>query len=185
MSPMVAAPLTVEHALLGFLRDRSMYPYEIYQTLSQARDLGRVWHLKQSHLYAILDRLEEAGYVATTIEPQETRPPRKITSLTPEGREAFQRWVTAPVAHGRDFRLEFLAKLFFAGQDGPDAVVALVGRQRDVCARWLEDLNAQREAIPSDRPFDRLVLDFRIRQITAILSWLDVCLATFGLPPIR
>jgi DNA-binding PadR family transcriptional regulator len=179
---MAASPLTVEYALLGFLRDRPMYPYEIYQTLSRARELGLVWHLKQSHLYAILDRLEAAGYVATTIEPQESRPPRKITSLTPSGREAFARWVTTPVAHGRDFRLEFLAKLFFAAQDGPAVVTALVERQRQACHAWLTDLDAQLEAIPPDRPYDRLVLDFRIRQITAILSWLDVCQETFSPP---
>lgn len=177
MCPMAAAPLTVEHALLGFLRERPMYPYEIYQTLSRARELGRVWHLKQSHLYAILDRLEATGYVATTIEPQDSRPPRKITSLTALGQEAFERWLTAPVAHGRDFRLEFLAKLYFAARRGPGAVAALAERQRGACHDWLKDLDAQLAAIPPDRPYDRLVLDFRIRQITAILSWLDVCQA--------
>src|SRR5262249_48869253 len=111
---MVSSPLTLEHALLGFLRQRSMYPYEIYQTLSQAHDLGRVWHLKQSQVYALLSRLEEAGFISTTTEMQNSRPPRKVMTLTPSGLKAFDAWLLAPVAHGRDFRLEFLAKLYFA-----------------------------------------------------------------------
>lgn len=177
VSPMVASPLALEHALLGFLRERPMHPYEIWQTLSRDRELGRVWHLKQSHLYAILDRLEEAGLVATALEPQGTRPPRKVTSLTAEGRAAFTRWVAAPVAHGRDFRLEFLAKLFFAMRSGPATVAELVAGQRVACAGWLAELGSQAAEVPAARSFDRLVVEFRIHQITAILSWLDDCSA--------
>ena len=40
-------------------------------------------------------------------------------TLTPDGLAAFDRWVASPVAHGRDFRLEFLAKLYFAMQSRP------------------------------------------------------------------
>jgi DNA-binding PadR family transcriptional regulator len=177
---MAAAPLGLEHALLGFLRERPMYPYEIWQTMSQAQELGRVWHLKQSHLYALLERLEEVGYVASVTEPQGSRPPRKITSLTPAGQTAFDSWVTTPVAHGRDLRLEFLAKLFFAAKNGSTAVAALVERQRAACDDWLADLRRQLDSIPTSRPFDRLVIEFRIRQIQAIVDWLDICVETLG-----
>ncbi len=47
MSPMIKTPLTIEHALLGFLRQRPMHAYEIHQTLLRAEALGLVWHLKQ------------------------------------------------------------------------------------------------------------------------------------------
>ncbi len=180
MSPLVASPLTVELALLGFLRQQPMYPYEIYQTLSRAQELGRVWRLKQSHLYALLARLEEEGYIATTTEPQGTRPPRKVMSLTPEGRAAFDRWLLSPVAHGRDFRLEFLAKLYFAHQSGPATVAELIAQQRHECERWLVDLHRQAEALPPERRYDWLVLQFRISQIAAIRTWLETCAATLG-----
>src|SRR5689334_3826430 len=117
MSPMIKTPLTIEHALLGFLRLRPMHAYEIHQTLLRAEALGLVWHLKQSLVYLMLDRLEEADYVSVVLEPQGNRPPRKILHLTLAGRQAFEGWLIAPVAHGRDFRLEFLAKLYFASQD--------------------------------------------------------------------
>jgi PadR family transcriptional regulator AphA len=180
VSPMVSAPLALEHALLGFLRDQSMYPYEIYQTLDQAKELGRVWRLKQSQLYALLVRLEEAGYISTTTEARGNRPPRKVMTLTPTGRAAFERWQLTPVAHGREFRLEFLAKLYFASQDGATTVASLIERQRVACQAWLVDLNAQAETLQASNRYDWLVLQFRVNQITAILAWLETCAETLA-----
>jgi PadR family transcriptional regulator, regulatory protein AphA len=174
---MVSSPLTLEHALLGFIRYQPMHAYEIHQKLAQSIDLGRVWHLKQSHLYALLGRLEEAGYVATTTELQGARPPRKMLSLTPAGRVAFEQWQVTPVAHGRDFRLEFLAKLYFAGESGIETVEKLIDAQRSVSQRWLSNLRSQADALSADRRYDWLVLEFRIQQIEAILAWLDTCAA--------
>lgn len=172
--------LALEHALLGLLRRQPMHAYEMYQRLVQAEALGLVWHLKQSHLYALLARLEEEGYIAGTTEPQGTRPPKRILRLTPQGEATFEAWVTTPVAHGRDLRLEFLAKLFFAVEESPAAVRALIDRQRAACKEWLDDLRAQEEEIDRGRPYDWLVMQFRRSQIEAILGWLEICATTLG-----
>ena len=182
MSPMIKLPLAIEHALLGFLRQQPMHAYEIHQTLMRPEALGLVWHLKQSLVYVMLERLEQAGYLTATPEPQGTRPPRKILELTPRGRAAFAQWVAAPVEHGRDFRLEFLAKLYFASQDEPGAAGRLIERQRAACEAWLADLQAQAAAVAGARHYDWLVLQFRLGQIEAILQWLDTCATTVGVP---
>lgn len=182
MSPMVKLPLTLEHALLGFLREAPMHAYEMHQHLEQAEALGLIWHIKQSQLYALLTRLEEAGYIEVSIHPQGNRPPRKLLHLTPDGRAAFLYWLTAPVTHGRDFRQEFLAKLFFAQQDGPVTVTRLVDAQRALCQRLLADLHGQIEAFDTHKTYDWLVLQFRVTNLEAILSWLDVCTATLVAP---
>src|SRR4051794_20966857 len=175
MSPMVKLPLAMEHALLGLVRRRPMHAYEIHQTLTQAEALGLVWHLKQSQTYALLARLEEAGYLASTLEAQDTRPPRKMLHPTATGEAAFARWLVAPVRHGRDFRLEFLAKLFFAAQEPGAALSALLAGQRAACRELIATLNEQIDAVPPDHPYDRLVLQFRLGQLEAILPWLDSC----------
>jgi len=175
---MVKLPLTIEHALLGFLREHPMHAYEIHQTLMRPAALGLVWHLKQSLVYVMLERLEEAGYITTTLEPQQARPPRKLLHLTPSGRSAFARWLVTPVEHGRDFRLEFLAKLYFANQNDSTVVATLLNTQRAACQKWLGDLGAQADLLVGERDYDWLVLQFRIGQIDAILSWLDTCEAT-------
>jgi DNA-binding PadR family transcriptional regulator len=178
MSPMIKQPLTIEHALLGFLRQQPMHAYEIHQTLTRNEALGLVWHLKQGLVYVMLERLEAEGYATTSLEPRGSRPPRKLLHLTPSGRAAFAHWLVAPVAHGRDFRLEFLAKLYFASQDDPASAATLIATQQAACRDWLTDLRAQADALRDTRDYDWLVLQFRIGQIDAILAWLDICAAT-------
>ncbi|HSH81199.1 MAG TPA: PadR family transcriptional regulator [Herpetosiphonaceae bacterium] len=184
MSPMVKLPLTLEHALLGFLSRRPMHAYEMYQTLQQARELGLVWHLKQSQLYVVLARLEEAGYITAFTQAQGTRPPRRIMSLTSSGHDAFRRWLLTPVRHGRDFRQEFLAKLYFAQAEDPAGLAALVDGQREVCQSWLADFESRIDTIADERVYDRLVLQFRAGQVRAILEWLDTCKATVADAPL-
>jgi PadR family transcriptional regulator, regulatory protein AphA len=166
---------SLELALLGLLRTHPSHGYELHQMLQRTEALGIVWRLKQGNLYALLAKLEEAGYVASTLEPHGPRPPRKMLSLTARGREAFTQWLEHPVEHGRDFRLEFLAKLYFAAQEGEKAVGTLITRQRTACREWLADLERQVDAASPDQPFGRLVLQFRASQLEAILSWLDTC----------
>lgn len=180
MGTSAPTPHNLEVALLGLLRAHPRHAYELHQILQRTEALGIVWRLKQGNLYALLAKLEEAGYVASTLEPHGTRPPRKMLHLTPLGREAFTAWLESPVEHGRDFRLEFLAKLYFAAEDGHTAVSTLIGRQRAACDVWVADLESQISAISPDHPFERLVLQFRLSQLEAILSWLDICESTLA-----
>lgn len=176
------APPGLELTLLGLLRDEPMHAYEMHARLAQAEALGLVWHVKQGQLYALLTRLEEAGYVGSMMQLQVSRPPRKVLHVTAAGREAFYRWLAEPVAHGRDFRLEFLAKLYFAARDGGAAAGALIERQRAACEGWLAALRERMAASPADRHFDRLVLRFRASQIEAIVAWLGDCAGVFAHP---
>jgi DNA-binding PadR family transcriptional regulator len=175
-------PVGIEYALLGLLRARPMHGYEMHQQLLHAEQLGLVWHLKQANLYALLGKLEAAGYLVSVTEPQGIRPPRKVLQLTPQGEAVFARWMATPVGHGRDFRLEFLAKLFFATQDAPESIAALIARQREACERALAELRGQGQDIDTRRPFDHLVLQFRIGQMQAILAWLDQCAHDLAAP---
>jgi DNA-binding PadR family transcriptional regulator len=175
--PMVKQPLTVEHALLGFLRRQPMYGYEIHQRLLESAEMGLVWNIKQSMLYALLGRLEEEGYLSSTLEQQGARPSRKILALTPAGAAAFLSWVRSPVPHGRDFRLEFLAKLYFARAEGAATANALIAAQVMASAARRDELRARAEALAADRSYDWLVLRYRVGQLDATLGWLELCAA--------
>lgn len=176
MSRTVQTPLSLEHALLGLLHEQPSHAYAIYQEFTAPNGLGQVWHLKQSHCYALLVRLEEHGYLVGQLMPQGARPPRRILALTPAGRAAFSAWLAAPVAHGRELRLEFLAKLYFASRFGAPAATTLIARQRQACRDWLEGFD-NRAARPQDA-YNQLVLAFRRGQVEAMLDWLDTCSET-------
>lgn len=168
--------LTIEHALLGFLRAQPQHGYAIHQELADPAKLGSVWQVKLSQLYALLGKLEDAGYVTTTTEPQATKPPRKLFHLTAAGRAAFLSWVQSPVANGRSLRLEFLVKLYFARREGGDVAARLLAGQREQCQSWLA---AEQEIVDAEtqngHQYGRLVHQFRLGQIQAMLTWLDAC----------
>lgn len=173
--PMVKQPLTVEHALLGFLRRQPMYGYEIHQRLLESAEMGLVWSVKQSMLYALLTRMEDEGYLSSTLEHQGARPSRKILSLTPDGEAAFLSWVRSPVPHGRDFRIEFLAKLYFACAEGAAEAQALIAAQRAASTLRHDELRARADALAEQCSYDWLVLSYRVGQLDATLEWLDLC----------
>lgn len=168
--------LSLELALLGFLRQQPKHGYAIHQELSDPAGLGPVWQIKLSQLYALLGKLEEAGYVTTTTEPQENKPPRKLFHLTETGAAAFRDWQQSPVGHGRSLRLEFLVKLYFARLEGAEATARLLAAQRAQCAEWLaNEQEIVAEERGNGRRYGRLVHQFRLGQIQAMLAWLDQC----------
>lgn len=184
MSPRRAGDLTIEHALLGFLVERPLHGYELHQRLNEARALGLIWHVKQPHLYALLTRLETEGLISAEVIPQDARPPRRLLHLTAAGRDAFGHWLTTPVAHGRDVRIEFLAKLFWAQQHGPDTTHELIAIQRAATQAQLAQLAAALASSSDDHPYAQLVYQFRRGQLEAILHWLDNCAATLVPTPV-
>jgi DNA-binding PadR family transcriptional regulator len=164
----------LEYALLGYLRQRPSHGYDLRRRLADPAGLGIVWRLKQSQLYALLSRLEGEGVVMSTYELQATRPPRKVFRLTDRGERAFLEWVKTPVAHGRQLRLEFLAKLYFAQREGPQISDRLIERQMEACRSWLSDAQGS-ATMAADRLYAYLVHAFRAGQIQAMLEWLELC----------
>ena len=175
MSPMVSRPLTIEYALLGFLLPGPLHGYQIYQQLCDHSGLRQVWYLKQAQLYALLAKLEEAGYISGTIQQQESRPARRVFQLTASGKEMFQSWSSSAVLHPRQMRQEFQTKLYFAQIQGSEVCNRLVVAQRQACQQWLE-FHKNSEAMKGSRnTFIWLVNQYRLGQIQAMLDWLDLC----------
>lgn len=173
MSPLLQTPLTVEHALLGFVRHESLHGYAIYHRLTGTPELRLVWRMKQSRLYALLARLEDKGLLRATLQPQDGRPPRKVFHLTPPGENAFVRWLTQPVQLPREMRLEFMLKLYFASKEGSEVVALLIRRQQEVCDQWL----TAQSGVDSNNPYIRAVRLYRRGHIEAIRDWLALLLA--------
>lgn len=164
--------LPMEQALLGLLMEGSMHGYDLHQRVEE--ELGQIWYMGISNVYGALKRLAQADQVESTLSPQESRPPRKIYRITPAGRRSFLDWVQRPVPTIRDMRVEFPAKLYFFHALGLEGVEELIAAQEAVCRERVERLERSAAQFgPHD--FDRLILDFRRRQVEAILEWLKSC----------
>ena len=178
MRPKRGPQLTVEHALLGFLQHKPLHGYELHQRIQDAQRLGLVWRVKQAHVYALLAKLEVDGLVQAELIPQEARPPKRLLQLTVAGRMAFDRWLSTPVEHGRDVRIEFLVKLFWAQQTGVVATQNLLAAQRRVTSNLLANIENELPGDDDAQRYALLVNEFRRGQLEAMLRWLDTCEAT-------
>ena len=159
-------------ALLGLLVLRPRHGYELYQEFN--RELGRVWRIGLSQLYAQLKQLEETTLVTVQVEPQPNRPARKVYHLTSTGRQAFLEWLHQPTPYLSHIRFEFLARVYFFQSLELPGLEKLVVEQKEICRQRVESLS--RAASETDDQFARLVLDFRKGQLEASIQWLDRCL---------
>ena len=171
------APLSLEYILLGFLCQAPIHGYDLYKKINNFEGISLVWHIKQSQLYALLDKLEEDGLLTSNIVPGEGHLMRKEYQVTSVGRQSFLAWVACPVSHGRDMRQEFLAKLYFAQKSGVEAGLELVEEQKTLCAEWLSSLHISYSKTTDDQRYERMIFQYRITQTQAMLEWLDYCCA--------
>lgn len=161
-----------EFVMLGLLMHRSMHGYDLF-TQFQAQ-LGRVWHISQSQMYAILKRLEAQGLIEGLVEARENSPSRRYLAITPAGLSHFTAWLMSPSdCSSRVLRMEFISRLFFAGMQGGSLPAIIVEDQVAQIERQLANHVALLATLPEEEVFNRLGVDFRIHQLRAELAWLQ------------
>lgn len=177
---MAKAVMPAEHAILGllYLDDGSGHGYDLARNFADAQPLANVLRLESGMVYHHLKKMERQGWVESTVEQQPSRPARQVYHLTVAGRAELQRWLTEPVQHTREIRLEFLVKLYFAQRMDGALAATLIAGQLDALRTWLDSLTEQRanadatEQPLADRVFTQQVLDLRIAQTRAAIDWL-------------
>lgn len=170
--PRIAQPLSIEYILLGVLLQKPMHGYDLYKYLNTDPVLGQIWNIKQSLLYAMLDKLEELELVCSELLNTGSLPVKREYQITGKGENAFWEWANSPVVHPREMRMEFLAKLTFVYQIDRQKAVDLLQSQREVAFNWLENLHQRMAEEDSDIP-TKMVLDYKQSQIEAMITWLD------------
>lgn len=173
--PRTQTPLSLEYILLGFLNENPIHGYDLYKKLKSFEGIALIWNIKQSQLYALLDKLEDVGLLTSKIVPGEIHILRKEYQITPIGRQTFLKWVTSPVSHGRDMRQEFLAKLYFAQISGPENSKKLIEEQTKLCGEWLSSLQLSFSKTTKEQHYEKIIFQYRISQVKAMLEWLEYC----------
>jgi PadR family transcriptional regulator AphA len=171
-----------EFSLLGFLSQSPAHGYELHQKLTA--ELGQVWHLSQSQIYSILNRLEGKDLIEGHLQEQEKLPARRLYKLTAAGRARFEEWLSSSSRpSARVIRIEFITRLYFANSRDPELAEQLIAEQiLDMQAR-LEQLQELQSSQPAGQVFNQLGLDLRIRQLGSILDWLNSCRDTLAGDP--
>ncbi len=178
----ISAP--AEYIILGLLKSQPMHGYEMFQKFEHST-LGEIMHLEMNQMYAFIKKLEKLGYIETTSELQETRPPRKIHALTQTGDAIFQEWLTQPVEKPRDIRIIFLLKLYFVQKFIPQTMSNLITQEISACNSFLHHLESRHPSTAvkdDDTFFEQIVLRSRIHQTRALLEWMNELQTMLAIP---
>lgn len=113
--------MSLPHAILGLLLDHPMTGYDL--KLLFDKELNSFWPAQMSQIYRELGNLEAKEWVESRIETQQSRPDRKVYSITPAGRQVFQEWLNRfPASLLSPCRDEFALRIFFGGQSSHDEI---------------------------------------------------------------
>lgn len=111
--------MSLQHALLGLLMDRPMTGYDL--KLLFDKELNSFWPAQMSQIYRELGTLEAKDLLDSRIEVQETRPDRKVYSVTPEGKQVFADWMNRfPQSLLSPSRDEFALRVFLGARSTRD-----------------------------------------------------------------
>ena len=116
-------------AVLSYLTQRPMHPYELGRTL---REHGDARSIKFNHgsLYMVVGQLEKAGFiVAREISREGQRPERTVYALTDAGRQELHDWLRELVAEPQHEYPHFVAALSLIAALPPSDVVDLLRRR--------------------------------------------------------
>lgn len=163
--------MSLRHALLGLLNDRSASGYDLLAAFNST--LANVWPATQSQLYRELGQLCESGLLSVSAEGARGR---KEYSITEAGRAELVHWL-ADTEPNRVRRSESLLRVFFLGNLAHDQATdylrkeAEVARSRQGLLRRIEeaaDWEADDIAI-----YGHLALEYGHRLMALNLEWAE------------
>ncbi|NWG17783.1 MAG: PadR family transcriptional regulator [Chloroflexi bacterium] len=166
--------LTPDETLLGLLAAQASHGYQLLACFHDSDELGRVWKLSTSQLYAVLKRLAGQGLI-TGSEVEAARAPARVEyELTSAGREQLQTWLyePSPSASIRRVRVEFLSRLYVARLLNLPTI-PIVQAQKTACQQEYETRLAERDRSAPGVGF--LALELHLAQLAAVLHWIDRC----------
>jgi DNA-binding PadR family transcriptional regulator len=129
-------------AVLSYLTQGPMHPYEIGRTLQHNRD-DRSIKFTIGSLYMVCKQLEKAGFIAEAGTSREGQlPERTAYALTDAGRAEQRDWLRELVAEPQYEYPHFVAALSLIAVLGPDEAVELLDNRRRRLAADRAELRA-------------------------------------------
>jgi len=135
----------LKYALLGFLKYNAKTGYELKQTMDTSTN--HFWHAKQSQIYTTLKKMEETGLVSSLLEHQESRPDRRVYTITESGKTELQKWLAKPVTDPETVKNTLLLKLFFSAHQEKQSLLSQLRLQRTLHEQQLEHYQSETRGV--------------------------------------
>ncbi len=173
-------------ALLGFLKYQPKTGYELKQTMDQST--GHFWHAKQSQIYTTLKKLEQDKFVISHAEPQESRPDRRVYTITEAGDKVLQEWLLEPVTKPDTTKQLLLLKLFFSGKLEKEAILTQLRLIRNLHEQqsklyktstpdFIDEITALQPELKQDAHLWDAARRFGVLYEKMYIDWLDETIA--------
>jgi PadR family transcriptional regulator AphA len=173
--------MSLRYAILGLLTFEPMSGYTL-KTRYFDRSIRYFWPADQAQIYRTLQALEDDGAVTSETLESESRPNRKLYTISGKGGQELRDWLAQknPPETQKD---AFLVQLYFGRMLSKEQVLSVLQSRRAEHLRQLQhfetfqmptgDTPAMRQQIL----FGGLTLDFARRRERMMLEWLDACLS--------
>lgn len=161
------------YAVLGLLRERPAYPYQLTQLFVQR--VGPAWKLHRSTIPQTVKQLAREGLV----EQCETRKTAAGThesvvyAITPAGERAFMRWFAERAGDTGPQRDELMVKVALARDEDLDVLDKLLARYESDCEAEARDYAQLRQTIVAAGDAQRLETVAAIALIDRAASHLE------------
>jgi len=166
--------LTPDETLLGLLAAEARHGYQLIACFRDPAQLGNVWNLSTSQIYAVLKRLDAQGLISGQEIGSADAPMRVEYTLTDAGMRRLEAWLSdsEPSASVRCVRVEFLSRLYLARLLNLPTL-EIVRHQKESCRQRRAALLIECDC--AEPGVGRLALELEIAQIDAIFQWIDRC----------
>lgn len=168
--------MSLANGILGFLAYKEMTGYDLTKAFDSS--VRFFWHAQKAQVYQTLDKLEKQGFVTHERVVQDTRPNKKLYTITDDGRTAFLTWL-AEGSGDIDFKSSLLMKLFFSGNLPIEQAIEHLEQFSADCEAFVEDMQQipqaiekySRSAPAADPLFWGLTADFGARYMRMCIEW--------------
>ena len=170
--------LIPDEVLLGLIKAQPAHGYELLDRFKSKADLGRIWTMSTSQLYAVLKRLEEGGLIVGQQIVVKDAPTRIEYSITNQGEAKIRTWLNEayPSSSIHRIRVMFISKLYIANLLGMP-LEDIIELQKRACRMQRQEMILERKQVHSK--IEEVVLDFIIGQLDSALNWLAHCSCFF------
>lgn len=178
----VGNPLAL--AVLAFLTERPMHPYELGRLL---RERGKDRNIRFNHgsLYMVVDQLLRAEFIAARETVRDTpRPERTVYTLTAAGRDELRDWMHDLVSVPREEYPQFGVALSLLGVLTPDLAADLLTRRQTTLTERIAEIRALVDGAVAGglHPIFLVEEDYRLALLDAEHSFVDNLLESLGDP---
>lgn len=163
------------HFILGLLFQQPMSGYDVKQYLESLGWL--VGSPSFGAIYPALHGLLEDGLVTLEIVAYENKPPRKIYTITPAGKQILDEWIHQPLLSGASSRA-FIMRLLLSTHLSHEGLAAhLRQRHQQVTEQQAALERTIQETDPPTNSGQRLAFDYGMTIANTELAWLEDLMA--------